>query len=110
MKKSEELQQLANEEENDFKFWTYHFKANRWRRFEFFMEVLPIIKEQTDVIERENESFTFDVPDVGKVDLYPKSNKALIRSKNKWIQNGLQYIVKRLKIKIDDNMKTDSNV
>jgi len=100
MKRSEKLEHLSRTTENDMKAWTYHFQANRHRRFEFFIDCLPSIKEQTNVIERENESYTFTIPELGKCDLYPKSNKVLIRSKNKWVTNGFQFIVKKLKLTI----------
>lgn len=101
MKNSERLKDLSLKEENDFKAWTHHFQSERWKRQEFFEEMLPKIREQVGVIERENGSFTFNHPSQGKIDLYPKKNKALIRSKNKWVTNGFQYIVKHFKLKLD---------
>lgn len=100
MKKSERLELLAMNEENGIKAWSYHFQSRRAERDEFFLEILPKLRTQTDITENKNGSFLFVVEPFGKCDLYPKSNKILIRKENKWKRNGLQFLVKKLNLKL----------
>ena len=55
--------------------------------------------EVCKVYKHESDSFTFEIENMagsGKVDFYPKSNKLLIRQQNKWINNGLEWLVNKL--------------
>lgn len=97
MKESEKYKLMSRSEENDFKAWTYHFKSERFKREENFKIIYEEIKDHVKIEVRENGSYTFQIEGNGKCDFYPKSNKVLIRSKNKWITNGLEWILKRIK-------------
>lgn len=102
MKESEKLIELSQTTENDMKAWTYHWKSERAKREEYFLEtILPKIKEIVDVEERKNGSYTIEFEEVGKVDFYPKSNKVLVRSKNRWLRNGLEFLVNNLCIELN---------
>jgi hypothetical protein len=101
MKESEKLKELSYNTENDMKAWTYHWKGARAEREEYFLEtILPKIKKIINVEQRTNGSYTIEFDEVGKVDFYPKSNKVLVRSKNRWLNNGLNFLVDNLCIEL----------
>jgi hypothetical protein len=54
---------------------------------------LPILMREFEVEERENGSYTFELPEHGIVDFFPKKNALLIRKKNKWIRPGLKWLI-----------------
>ena len=97
MKQSEIIEDRANKEENDIKAWGLYSKANRARRMESFLEsFLPKLRDKTEVIERKNGSFTLESKTLGILDFYPKSNKILIRSENKWCTSGVDFLSKHV--------------
>jgi hypothetical protein len=95
MKASTKYQILASQEENDLKALRHTYRSYREKKMEHFEEMYEELKSEYIIEERDNGSFTFHLKDLGKVDLYPKSNKALIRKQNKWVTNGLAFILKR---------------
>ena len=91
---------MSKTTENDMKAWTYYFKSARWERQEYFEKRLDDIKQITDVEERPNGSYTFDIDGYGLCDLFPKKNVVLIRKQNKWIRGtGMEWIFSRINLK-----------
>ena len=97
-KKSEELRKQAAEEDNDLKAFGLIGKANRESRNEDFIEKhLPLLKAKFTVEEKaEEHKYTLTTPQFGTIDFWPKSNKVLIRKKNKYIPSGLKWLVANL--------------
>jgi len=100
MKKSEYLQQAFNTEENDLKalgIGKQLIRETRKEKFEDFW--LSKLKDKTSVIfEEQNGRYIFQIENKGIIDFYPKANKIHIRKTNKWIQPGLKWIIKHLKL------------
>lgn len=99
MKKSEQLRKESMSEENDFRAMAISTKALREDRAEKFAEDWwPKIKSVTNPIECNDDKYSFEMPDIGRVDFYPKANKLLIRKKNKWVKPGLRFIIRKLNL------------
>lgn len=103
MKRSDELRQQAQAEENDIKTYgiytkVYGIYTKREERAEKFPEYVEfLLKKGFDVTYHESQGkYTIDPTDYGTVDYYPKVNKGLIRKDNKWIKPGLRWIVTNL--------------
>ena len=100
MKKSEELLQQANAEENDLKALGIYNKSLREKRLERFETYLLDLERQGYEIVENNHKYTIDTDTqeekFGIVDYFPKANKLLIRKKNEWVKPGLAWIVKNL--------------
>ncbi len=93
MKPSEKLKAEAQEEENDLAALGLYTKALRAKRKEKFEDDwLAKLEAQTEVIKRDNGSYTFNSK-YGLIDFYPKANKLLIRRQCKWIKPGLKFII-----------------
>lgn len=103
MKKSEIINQLLEEEDNDLKamgLFKKKLRAERNERFE--EEWLPKLLEVCSCeYHEQSNKYILDTVD-GVVDFYPKANKILIRKSNKWIQPGLKWIVTNI---INKNVK-----
>jgi hypothetical protein len=96
MKKSEEIKEKANSEENDLKAMGLYNKALREKRSEKFEDYwLEKLKEKTQVTFRENGSYTFD-SHLGIIDFFPKANNLLIRKTGKWKKPGLKFIIQKI--------------
>lgn len=98
MSKSEELRKEAESEDNDLKaigLYTKVLREERSERFEQYIDKLNNLGYHVTEWEDQGK-FTIEPTEYGIVDYYPKANKVLIRSKNKWIKPGLQWIVKNL--------------
>ena len=94
--KSEKLREEAAMEDNDLSALGKYTKAIREERGERFEDNwLEKLREKTYVSKRENGSYTFD-SEFGIIDFFPKSNKLLIRSQNKWKKPGLRFIIKNI--------------
>jgi hypothetical protein len=96
MKQSEELLQLAREEENDLKSMGMYIKALRASRSEKFEDgwLLPLSNKYE--IKHENYKYSITTQDYGIIDFFPKANKLLIRKDNNWIKPGLKWIINNL--------------
>ena len=94
MKKSEELRQQAQAEDNDLKamgIYTKVLREERAERFENYKDKL--LAEGFNLTEHEAQGkITIEPTNYGIVDYYPKANKILIRKYNKWITGGLRWI------------------
>ena len=96
MKESEKLMIKSQQEDNDFKSLSLSIKSLRESRSEKFIEdYLPTLKTKF-TIETKDYSYSITTLDFGIVDYFPKSNKLLIRNKNKWIKPGLKWIISNL--------------
>lgn len=99
MKDSEKYKDLANKEDNNLKDMGLYIKSNREKRGEDFKEdYLPKLLDKYIVETDPNfTKYTIITDDVyGTVDFFPKSNKLLIRNRNKCLQNGRDWINKNL--------------
>ena len=101
MKKSEEFEEQASHEDNDFKALHLHTKAIREARLERFEELH--IKEQLEkknciVVPFDGKKIVIDTQTKkwGILDYYPKANRVLIRKDNHWESMGLKWIVTNL--------------
>jgi len=101
MKKSEELKQQADQEENDLKAMGIYNKSLREHRSEKFVTIhLSVLQQKGYDIVEDNHKYTIDTDSqeikFGIIDYFPKANKLLVRKKNKWIKPGLPWIIKNL--------------
>jgi hypothetical protein len=103
MKKSDELRDQANREDNDLKAMGLYNKSLREGRLERFEDthLTQLLRAGYDVAHIEEQGkYTIDTDiqetKYGLVDYYPKANKILIRKQNKWIKPGLKWIIKNL--------------
>ena len=72
-------------------------KSCRDLRYNDFVDIwIYDFGEVCKVFEHTNDSFTLEMDGMGTVDFYPKSNKVLIRKDNKWINQGLQWLIEKL--------------
>lgn len=95
MKKSEILAAEANEQESDFKFMALKNKSMREARLEKFEDgYLELLEKQNCiVIPFDGSKVVIDTQSkYGIIDYFPKANKVLVRSKNKWHEQGLKWI------------------
>jgi hypothetical protein len=96
MKESERLRIEARQAGNDLAALGKYVKVLRQERKEKFEETwLEKLQEQTEVIKRDNGSYTFDSK-YGVIDFFPKANKLLIRKQNKWKKPALKFIVRNI--------------
>lgn len=96
MKKSEELTLASQQEDNDIKSFALQCKALREKRSEKFVEDwLPVFKERFPIQEN-NHKYTIETQQYGILDYFPKSNKLLIRKRNKWVKPGLKWLINNL--------------
>lgn len=77
----------------------YYTKRQRRKKnmkdFEEYM--LPDLEDQYEVVSHNNESgYSIRGTEFGTVDIYPMSDKVLIRKDNKWLKNGLKWIGEHL--------------
>lgn len=97
MKKSEELILASQQEENDIKSFALQCKALRESRSERFLEDwLPVLSLRYSIEYRTNGSYSINTQNHGIIDYFPKANKLLIRTGNKWIKPGLKWIINNL--------------
>lgn len=98
MNKSDELEQLASYEDNDLKALSLVTKAIREKRDERFGQYYNKLISLGYNIEYSEPSnrYTIKTSKYGIIDYYPKANKILIRSINKWHTAGLRWIIKNL--------------
>lgn len=103
MKKSEIYHQRAEEADHVLQSLGLHAKAIREERKERFEEEwLPKLMKQEVVVTYyalPASKYEICFMSNGKqetVDYFPKANKVLIRSKNKWIKPGLRWIVQNI--------------
>lgn len=88
--------QLATED-NDLKAMGLYKKLQREKRNEYFVNNYLNRLEKVSSVSFDPHScrYTFTAAE-GVLDYYPKADKLLIRSLNKWIIPGLPYIVKHI--------------
>jgi hypothetical protein len=96
MIKSEKLMIESQQEDNDFKSLSLKLKSLRESRSEKFIEEYLLILKNKFTIETKDYSYSITTLDFGIIDYFPKSNKLLIRNKNKWIKPGLKWIISNL--------------
>lgn len=96
MKESERLHQIADQEENDLKYLGLKKKAIREERLERFQDYIFKL-EALDILVAafDGSKHTIDTQrdEFGIIDYFPKANKVLIRKENRWITQGLKWIV-----------------
>jgi len=98
MKQSDLLKQQASQEENDIKAMGIYKKIVREERAERFENYRDkLLANGFNLTEYEAQGKTTIKPTIyGTVDYFPKANKVLIRSKNKWVPGGLRWIIEEL--------------
>jgi len=97
MKKSKILEFQASQEENDIKAFGILCKSLREKRCEKFVDGwLEPLQEVYPIEQRKNGSWTIDTFKYGKIDYFPKANKALIRKEQTWKKPGLNWIINNL--------------
>jgi hypothetical protein len=106
MKKSEELRIEAGSIESDIAYLGVANKIMREERKERFEEkyLHQILAKDVCVTHYELPRDQYEMSYIrdGKqetIDYFPKANKILIRSKNKWIKPGLQWLIKNFELK-----------
>jgi len=108
MKESERFRIEAEREENDLAALGKYTKAIREERKERFEEIwLEKLQEQTEIIKRDNGSYTFNSK-YGIIDYFPKSNKLLIRNQNKWKKPALEFILRNLLNQRDEKRRKET--
>lgn len=96
MKKSEELRQLASEEDNDIKAFGIDCNVLREERKERFEEtILPQLKKLF-VVEENAGYVKIDTQKYGPITIYPKANKLCIHHGQKWRKPAVRWIVDNL--------------
>jgi len=69
-------------------------KTPKKQRMKFFEDnFLDIISMEIDVGYHQNGGFSIFHDELGTIDYYPKADKVLIRKDNRWINNGLDFII-----------------
>ena len=102
MTKSQEILQQAASEENDFKALALHTKAIREQRFERWEKYKQRLLDNHYEVTKSDDGTKITIDDknrlnkYGIIDFYPKANKLLIRKSNKWINQGLKWIITKL--------------
>lgn len=100
MKKSEELELLAAQSENDLIAFAIYQKSDRELRMETFMGVtMPQLNQKGIVTPYDDVRACFNIrhPDGKEYDFYPKSNRIHFRKQNAWLNNGISFINKFIK-------------
>lgn len=100
MKESEYFKKLANESESDMGYLGYNKRANRWSKYEDFIEnILPKLKQIPGIFidTNINDGFIFTINGVKTYTFYPKSNKLNYHKDNSWKTRGLTIIKKLIK-------------
>lgn len=102
LKKSDVIRQLIQEEESDYKAMTLNTKLGRELRMEDFeANHFPVINSNKNVSyiskRRDIEAYSIQIKGNGTLDYYPKSDRLLIRSSNRWVSNGLKWLNDHLK-------------
>lgn len=100
MKQSEQFKKLANESESDMAFIGYDKRANRWSKYEDFIEnILPKLKQLNtiNIEQNKNDGFIFYINNIKEYTFYPKANKINYHKDNSWKKNGLTQIKKLIK-------------
>ena len=107
MKKSEIYFGKAQEADTLYEALGLHTKAIREERKERFEETwLPKLMQKEVIVThyglpQEKYEICFIEMNTQKqetIDYFPKANKVLIRSQNKWIKPGLKWIVQKFKL------------
>lgn len=60
-------------------------------------EFKDLLEMKELIFEEKKYSIVSDIPTIGTITYYPKSNKLNIHKSNKWIENGFIYIKNLLK-------------
>lgn len=101
MKRSEELKQQAQTEDNDFKalgLFNEQLRESRLENWEDFWK--DKILSSTHVTRYEeviaSGKFIIETDEHGTLDFFPKANKLQIRRGNKWVKPGLSWLIKEL--------------
>lgn len=82
---------------SDWKEWMEDLKKSRKEKQKLFVDkYFHIIEEVIEIEERPNGSFTMEILNYGVVDFYPKKDRLLIRQDNKWISQGLKFILNQV--------------
>lgn len=100
MKKSEALRIEAGEIESDFKYFGMANKIMREERKETFEDKwLPLLQKKVTVTYHETMGkYTFSTRKLGTMDFYPKRNRVLVRDENRWVNRGLQWLIKNFEL------------
>lgn len=94
MKKSEELRLKAAQKENDLKAMGIITKAFREERAENIGRYIQDLRDRGFTVDEDTNLCRFIIQPThfGIIDYYPKANKALVRTTNRWISGGLGWI------------------
>lgn len=76
--------------------YEYIKKTRRDNQERFETLWLDTFEERYNMVLRENGSYTIDESKYGTVDYWPKKDKVLVRKNNRWINNGLKWLVYNL--------------
>jgi hypothetical protein len=95
MKHSEKLAIEASEQDSDYTYMKLKSKSMREARLEKFEDGYSELLEKQNciIIPFNGTKIVIDTQSKhGVIDYFPKANKLLIRSKNKWHEQGLKWI------------------
>lgn len=67
-----------------------------YNKYYFETVVLQFLGLEYDVEKRENGSWTIESTKFGTIDIFPKKQRLLIRSGNKWKSNAFDWINENL--------------
>lgn len=91
MNEHDRLREEAQKQDCGFKAMALYKQANRKEReFIFIHNILPKIAKHCVLCDG-NGKYTFQST-FGLIDFFPKSNRILIRSQNKWKNDGTGFI------------------
>lgn len=92
---SDELFEAAASEDNDLKAMGLHKKASREKRNETFERLYynKLLKVVPTITATDN-GYLFTDKALGNITFYPKANKIHIHKDNRWLSNGLIWLIK----------------
>jgi len=101
MKKSDKLFVEAEQEENDFRYWSKIYDAEREKRKENFEDnFLPTIKNSPHVLSIEERMsgsmLMIEFSDGVKIDYYPKKDRVFIKKLCHWKSYGKTWILNKI--------------
>ena len=101
MKKSEELRIKAGEIESDIAYLGVANKIMREERKERFEDKwLQLLLAKTNILhDKKTGKYEIWHHRLGTLDYYPKANKLLVRSQNKWYPRGLNWLIKNFELR-----------
>lgn len=71
-----------------------HYQLPKKKRVEHFKNYFELALNDKVDLGRHTSAYSFYAKGFGTIDYYPMGGKALIRKQNRWIDRGLEWIVK----------------